>query len=361
MVLHPPASFALRPRRGVLFLAVAMAASAALGCSHRRTSMRPVFASPRVRVNRPVLIPNDCPSGNCGSTITPAPSSSFGTGTTLGPLESTSPSSSSSSSSSFDSSAPPLEAPSVPRLDDSATPASVSPPRPNAVPEEPTLELNPANEAPTATPEPNARILPNRGAARTVPSTSQGTTRRRSLYGRPREASLREKLRPFVNDPDDLFTPPKADRPWKYVVVHHSAHATGGLDEIDHEHRKVLGWEGCGYHFVIGNGTGSLDGQIEIAQRWINQKHGVHCRDGKTSEVNEYGVGICLVGDLDSAGPTPRQIEAARTLIEYLGDRYQIPADRIGTHAMLAASPTACPGKHFPTQAILGTGDSVQR
>ena len=37
------------------------------------------------------------------------------------------------------------------------------------------------------------------------------------------------RSRPFVAEPDDLFQPPKADRPWKYVVVHHSANATGGL------------------------------------------------------------------------------------------------------------------------------------
>ena len=101
---------------------------------------------------------------------------------------------------------------------------------------------------------------------------------------------------------------------------------------------------------MIGNGTGSPDGQIEVAQRWTNQKHGVHCRNGKNPDVNEYGIGICLVGDLDKAPPTPRQIAAARALVAYLGDRYHIPADHIDTHAHLASSPTACPGKHFPSQ-----------
>lgn len=260
----------------------------------------------------------------------------------------------------LDSVTPPLDAPLSPRIDEPVSPAGMSPPRPNAVPDEPTLELTPANEAPTAAPGPSSSLTPNRGASRKTPSTTQGTGRR-NLFGRPREASLRERLRPFVNDPDDLFTPPKADRPWKYVVMHHSSHASGGLNEIDREHRKVLGWEGCGYHFVIGNGTGSPDGQVEVAQRWSNQKHGVHCRDGKTSEVNEYGIGICLVGDLDNAGPTPRQIEAAKALVDYLGDRYQIADDRIGTHTTLAASPTACPGKHFPTQAIMGSRNYAQR
>jgi N-acetyl-anhydromuramyl-L-alanine amidase AmpD len=167
---------------------------------------------------------------------------------------------------------------------------------------------------------------------------------------------------PYTNNPDDLFSPPKADRPWKYVVLHHSATPTGSYDAIDREHRKRLGWDGCGYHFVIGNGTGSPDGQIEVAQRWASQKHGIHCRNGKNPDVSEYGIGICLVGDLDDQPPTPRQIAATKALVAYLGQRYTIPADHIDTHAHLANSPTACPGKHFPTREILGANSHfVQR
>jgi N-acetyl-anhydromuramyl-L-alanine amidase AmpD len=172
--------------------------------------------------------------------------------------------------------------------------------------------------------------------------------------GRVRQAGLRDSVLPYVNDPDDLFLPPKADRPWKYIVLHHSASPSGSYDQIDREHRKVLGWEGCGYHFVIGNGTGSPDGQIEVARRWSEQRHGVHCRNGKHPDVNEYGIGICLVGNLDKAPPTPRQITAAKALIAYLGSRYAIPSDRVGTHANLASTPTACPGKYFPTPTVLG-------
>ena len=119
------------------------------------------------------------------------------------------------------------------------------------------------------------------------------------------------------------------------------------------EHRKVLGYDGCGYHFVIGNGTGSADGQIEVAQRWVNQKHGVHCRNAKNAEVDEYGIGICFVGDLDKEPPTPRQVAAAKALIAYLSSRYTIARSRVETHAHLAATPTVCPGRHFPAAAIL--------
>ncbi|WP_422926564.1 peptidoglycan recognition protein family protein [Singulisphaera sp. PoT] len=222
---------------------------------------------------------------------------------------------------------------------------SSSPPSPGG---EPPLDLGP--------------ITPSeKGASLVKPQKSSAQKNRRSPSVRLRQAGLTNELKSYVNDPEDLFLPPKSERPWKYVVLHHSANEVGNYDQIDHEHRKTLGWNGCGYHFIIGNGTGSPDGQIEVSQRWSNQKHGVHCRNGKTPEVNEYGIGICLVGDLDDKPPTPRQIAAAKALVSYLGQRYSIPADHMGSHAQLANSPTACPGKHFPAQAILGSSNLALR
>ena len=137
-------------------------------------------------------------------------------------------------------------------------------------------------------------------------NTTDGV-RTTSAIGPVRQASAEQALNPYFGESgsNELFYPSKADRPWKYIVLHHSANTTGSYDQIDREHRKVLGYDGCGYHFVIGNGTGSADGQIEVAQRWVNQKHGVHCRNAKNAEVDEYGIGICFVGDLDKEPPRP--------------------------------------------------------
>jgi N-acetyl-anhydromuramyl-L-alanine amidase AmpD len=172
-----------------------------------------------------------------------------------------------------------------------------------------------------------------------------------------RRANFQDRLRPYFDQSggNELFYPNKADRPWKYIVLHHSANPGGSYDQIDGEHRKVLGYDGCGYHFVIGNGTGSEDGRIEVAQRWVNQKHGVHCRNAKSAEIDEYGIGICFVGDLDKEPPTPRQIAAAKALVAYLSARYAIAPGRVETHAHLAATPTVCPGRHFPSQAFVAT------
>jgi hypothetical protein len=172
-----------------------------------------------------------------------------------------------------------------------------------------------------------------------------------------RRAGLGDQLRPFIDESsaNELFYPNKADRPWRYVVLHHSAAVGGNYDQIDREHRKILGYDGCGYHFVIGNGTGSADGQIEVAQRWNNQKQGAHCRNARSHDVDEYGIGICLVGDFDQQPPTPRQVAAVQALIAYLGQRYHIEPGRIATHAHLAATPTGCPGKFFPSESLLAT------
>ena len=112
---------------------------------------------------------------------------------------------------------------------------------------------------------------------------------------------------------------------------------------------------------MIGNGTGSGDGQIEVAQRWNNQKQGVHCRNARSHDVDEYGIGICLVGDLDKQPPTPRQIAAAQALIAHLSQRYNIAQSRVETHAHLAATPTVCPGKYFPNEAILAVTERPQQ
>jgi N-acetyl-anhydromuramyl-L-alanine amidase AmpD len=198
-----------------------------------------------------------------------------------------------------------------------------------------------------------ARGEPSNGPALEPPARSSARPAPRS-HAPLRRATLRRNVQAYVNEPADLFTPPRADRPWRYIVLHHSAHASGSLRQIDRDHRERLGTAGCGYHFVIGNGSDSPDGQVEVATRWSKQEAGQHCRDSRVADINDYGIGICLVGNLDASPPTPRQVEAAKALISYLQDRYGIASVNVVTHDLIARTATACPGKHFPTQALLG-------
>ena len=98
-----------------------------------------------------------------------------------------------------------------------------------------------------------------------------------------------------------------------------------------------------------------------MTRRWSDQRGGAHCRDASHPGLNEYGIGICLVGDLDATGPTRKQVESARLLVAYLQGRYRIDAGHVGTHAAFTKGNTVCPGERFPTQQILGRPNLAAR
>lgn len=352
MVTQTLASFALRTRR-LKVLVPALIVLSTIGCSHHRKSLRPVFVNPAPACSTPATVMPETMVPSSSTTLTPSvirpsiPSVVEPSASTLGAPAEPAPSLS-----------PPTERiPSA--VPGRAQPESGMSPRSSAVEEQGPIEPVPSNDSNNN--GSNSQAPSSLSVPRLTPPGTSFNNGRRTAPARLRKVSLREQLLPYTNNPDDLFSPPKADRPWKYVVLHHSANPSGNYEAIDHEHRKRLGWEGCGYHFVIGNGTGSPDGQVEVARRWSDQKQGIHCRDGKNPDVSEYGIGICLVGDLDKAPPTPRQVAAAQALVAYLGNRYVVPPDHISTHAHLAGSPTACPGKHFPSRAILGADANLAR
>ncbi len=129
---------------------------------------------------------------------------------------------------------------------------------------------------------------------------------------------------------------------WTHVVLHHSATPRGGAKRFDKFHRQKNGWDELGYHFVIGNGTDTADGYVEVGPRWWKQKHGAHC---KTSDnyYNEHGIGVCLVGDFTKTRPTRRQLASLNRLVRFLSDQCDISPYRITTHRAVTGR-SECPG-----------------
>jgi hypothetical protein len=142
-----------------------------------------------------------------------------------------------------------------------------------------------------------------------------------------------------------------AARDWQYVVVHHTATNSGSVDSIHESHLKNKDrngnpWLGIGYHFVIGNGNGMPDGEIEPTFRWRQQLHGAHA--GSIDPVyNQKGIGVCLVGDFDNYPPTAAQRAAVKRLVTTLRDAYAISSDRVLGHKDVRSASTACPGRLF--------------
>lgn len=134
---------------------------------------------------------------------------------------------------------------------------------------------------------------------------------------------------------------------WRYIVLHHSDTPTGSAAVFDRYHREVKKWDGLGYHLVIGNGTGSRDGQIEIGPRWTRQQTGAHAGVVK---YNEDGIGICLVGDFERTRPSPAQLQATARLVAYLMKTYRIPAANVIGHKDIRG--TNCPGRFFSVAQV---------
>lgn len=148
------------------------------------------------------------------------------------------------------------------------------------------------------------------------------------------------------------WQPQTESREWTSIVIHHTASPRGSVESIHEAHSKRKdkagnAWLGIGYHFVIGNGDGMGDGEIEPTFRWREQLHGAHAG---VDEYNQHGIGIVLVGNFEEGPPSAAQLAAVKRLVGALRAEYGIPADRVVGHRDVKA--TACPGKFFPMEEV---------
>lgn len=151
------------------------------------------------------------------------------------------------------------------------------------------------------------------------------------------------------NIPGDWLPSSAVEKGWTAIVIHHSGTKNGNAAIFDKWHKKGRYWEGVGYDFVIGNGTNSRDGQVEVTYRWRNQKIGAHCGGTPGNWANKDAVGICLVGNFNHTVPTAQQMRSLVKLVRFLQERYRIPKSRIYGHKTTpGARITDCPGKRFP-------------
>lgn len=138
---------------------------------------------------------------------------------------------------------------------------------------------------------------------------------------------------------------------WKYIVVHNSGTRGGNARIFDIYHRRVRKMvNGLAYHFVIGNGVSSGNGEIEVGHRWTAQLNGGHVA---SDYLNDISLGICLVGDYNQSQPTKAQLAALQELITYLRQRVGTTQGHHATvyaHKEINPRPTDCPGTHFPYQ-----------
>ncbi len=146
---------------------------------------------------------------------------------------------------------------------------------------------------------------------------------------------------PFLDEIFKTSIPARAQR-WNYIFIHHSGTSGGDAQSL------IRPTTGLCDHFVIGNGDGCQDGQIEMGPRW-NKQQAAAPSPGVDS-IQPDCISICLIGDFDHAMPTPTQIRRLSQLVTTLQTQFRISADKI---IMLndTASPSSV-GRYFPVTAF---------
>lgn len=199
----------------------------------------------------------------------------------------------------------------------------------------------------------------NQGQALTVPNHFQPVETSQLPYvdlsaPPPANAALLPPRPPIANTPappppganaDHAWYAP-GNRSWRYIVLHHSATSAGCAEQFDQAHR-ARGWDELGYHFVITNGHGGPDGAVQIGSRWWKQKWGAHTGNTPENEYNEYGIGICLVGNFMDHLPSDAQLDSTRRLVEYLMATYDIPPENVIAHKDAPNQSTECCGRRL--------------
>lgn len=155
------------------------------------------------------------------------------------------------------------------------------------------------------------------------------------IPGAPAPLRVPERVAP--PDIGNILSVSSREVKWRSITIHHSATATGCASSFDRSHRK-RGMGGLFYHFVIGNGTSSGDGQIEAGWRWNRQ-----AQVNRPNDIN-----ICLVGNFNRQAVSEKQYASLMALVRGLEKRYSIQTQRIRRHKDVAKKATDCPGKNFP-------------
>lgn len=128
----------------------------------------------------------------------------------------------------------------------------------------------------------------------------------------------------------------------KRIIIHHSAGNDVPAATIHQWHRQ-RNWAGIGYHFVI-----RQNGSIETGR----PENTIGAHAGK---ANNDSIGICLTGNFETSLPAGAQITSLVGLIRHLQGKYGAGLSISGHSDHMA---TACPGKNFPMQRVLGMVDS---
>lgn len=112
---------------------------------------------------------------------------------------------------------------------------------------------------------------------------------------------------------------------WESIEVYYSGTNAGNIEQLA-SLSGVASSDDINCHFVVCNGLGGSDGQIQASEKWQEQWSVIpdHTWYGSSRTIR-----ICLVADGKSVRPTNSQIKRTEALIEAVAMKFSVPASQI--------------------------------
>jgi hypothetical protein len=107
---------------------------------------------------------------------------------------------------------------------------------------------------------------------------------------------------------------------WRCIEVYYSGIKAGNIEQLT-SLNGLSRPEHINCHFIVCNGLGGDDGQIQTTEKWQRQWS---CIPGKTWYGNGQTIRICVIADGKTALPTNLQTKRAEALIEALSRKFHI-------------------------------------
>lgn len=117
---------------------------------------------------------------------------------------------------------------------------------------------------------------------------------------------------------------------WSGIEIYYSGTMSGNIQQL--AFLSGLGNpEDINCHYVICNGIGGSDGQIQPTEKWQRQQSANHDWPNHEPQSQSWGqtVFICVIADGETIRPTEMQIEITEALVEGLCRKFDIQSESI--------------------------------
>ena len=112
---------------------------------------------------------------------------------------------------------------------------------------------------------------------------------------------------------------------WNCIEIYYSQTNAGNIEQLS-ALAGLAAPEDLNCHFVLCNGLGGKDGQIQTTKKWKNQWSII---PGKTWYGTGQTIRICIIADSKTSKPTDFQIKRTEALIESLYRKFNVKPESI--------------------------------